>query len=117
MSFGDTSLPAVPAREPSSSYGADKSSESPAPGVDPYKNIKAVSQFMSDRYRAWSRLRYVFERDQYRNILYFAGNQWVVYDKSSRQYTKRNLPGWFPRQITNKFAEKANDIIASVHIP
>lgn len=41
----------------------------------------------------------------------------MVYDKSSRQYTKRNLPGWFPRQITNKFAEKANDIIASIQMP
>lgn len=49
--------------------------------------------------------------------IYYAGNQWVVYDKSSRQYTKRNLPGWFPRQITNKFAEKVNDIIASIHMP
>lgn len=69
MAFGDTSLPEIPAREPSSAYGADKANESPAPGQDPYKNTKAISQFISDRYRAWSRLRYVFERDMYRNVL------------------------------------------------
>lgn len=92
--------------------------EQPAtPGLDPYSDLVKVSSLISERFRTYTRLRYIFERDMYRNVLYYVGNQWILYDKGQRAWRRRNLPGWFPRPITNKFAEKANDIVAAIQKP
>ncbi len=87
------------------------------PGQDPYKDIVAASAFLQERIIAWSANRYVFERDWYRNVMYYAGNHWIVYQKHQHKWRQRNLPGWFPKPVTNKFAEKANDIVSSLRRP
>ncbi|KKL09756.1 hypothetical protein LCGC14_2562700, partial [marine sediment metagenome] len=89
----------------------------PKPGVDAYKDLTAASAFLQERITAWSVNRYVFERDWYRNVMYYAGNHWIVYENRQHKWRRRNLPGWFPKPVTNKFAEKANDIVSSLRRP
>jgi len=55
--------------------------------------------------------RHYFEREWFRNILYYAGKQWIIFDNSTRRFRAKNLPEWFPTPITNKFAEKADDLM------
>ena len=87
------------------------------PKGDPYKDLNAAYTFLEERLVDWMSNRYVFERDWYRNVLYYAGNQWIIYQKQARRWRARNLPGWFPKPVTNKFAEKTNDIISSLRRP
>lgn len=80
---------------------------------DPYSDKNAISGRMDffmqkDRYTRW-----IFEREWFRNILYYLGRQWIIYDVTNRRWRPKTLPIWFPQPYTNKFAEKANDIIAS----
>lgn len=58
--------------------------------------------------------RTYFEREWFRNVLYFAGKQWIIFDNSSRRWRPKRLPQWYPTPITNKFAEKTNDLISSL---
>jgi hypothetical protein len=55
--------------------------------------------------------RHYFEREWFRNILYYAGKQWIIFDNSTRRFRAKNLPEWFPTPITNKYAEKADDLM------
>ncbi len=58
--------------------------------------------------------RNYFELDWFRNVLYYAGKQWIILDGPKRRWRQKNLPLWFPTPITNKFAEKANDIVSAL---
>ena len=97
--------------------GVDYDEAQKKPKKNPYGDITAASNFLDDRIGHYMANRYVFERDWYRNVLYYAGNQWIIYEKNQRRWRRRNLPGWFPRPITNKFAEKTNDIVSSLRRP
>jgi hypothetical protein len=56
--------------------------------------------------------RYLFESDWFRNINFIAGNHYIIKDK--QQWRQRNLPTWYPRAQSNKFAEKFNDIVSAI---
>lgn len=56
--------------------------------------------------------RSLFEREWFRNVLFYAGQHWIIYEKG--RWRPRALPAWFPRAQTNKFAEKANDVISAL---
>ena len=58
--------------------------------------------------------RLYFEREWFRNILFFAGRQWLIWDTGLRRYRPKNLPVWFPTPVGNKFAEKVNDIVSAL---
>lgn len=45
-----------------------------------------------------------FDRVFYRNILFLAGQQWIRYNRTAQQWRPINVPEWFPKQVTNKFA-------------
>ena len=56
--------------------------------------------------------RTLFSRDWFRNILFYVGAQWIVYSKG--RWRQRELPDWFPRAQTNKFAEKWNSLVSQL---
>ena len=80
---------------------------------DPY-DLKdpAVTADISERIdkclKADSFSRVFFENNWARNVFFYAGAQWLR--KVGGRWERRNLPNWFPRAQTNKFAEKANDL-------
>jgi hypothetical protein len=55
--------------------------------------------------------RYSYERDWFRNVLYFLGIQWITYSPATRKWSPRKIAKWVPRPVTNKFASVAMSII------
>ena len=103
----------------SGSSGADlgdRTANNLAPGpkqTGDYTDKNAISGridfFMAkDRYTRW-----IFEREWFRNVLYYLGRQWIIYDVTNRRWRPKTLPIWFPQPYTNKFAEKANDVTSA----
>ena len=83
-----------------------------AAGKDPYQDTQAISARI-DRCLSIDRFqRSLFEREWFRNVLFIAGQQWVIYERG--RWRPRSLPAWFPRAQTNKFAEKYNDVVAQL---
>lgn len=81
-------------------------------GKDPYEDVAAISARI-DRALSIDRFqRSLFEREWFRNVLFLVGQQWIIYDHG--RWRPRALPAWFPRAMTNKFAEKYNDIVAQL---
>src|SRR5574341_608590 len=58
--------------------------------------------------------RWVFERDWFRNILYYVGQQWITYQEGARRWRLRNMPIWVPLPVTNRLASTANTIRSAV---
>jgi hypothetical protein len=80
--------------------------------ADPYEDVAAISARI-DRALSIDRFqRSLFEREWFRNVLFLAGQQWVVYERG--RWRPRALPAWFPRAQTNKFMEKYNDIMSQL---
>jgi hypothetical protein len=48
--------------------------------------------------------RTAFDVGFYRSILFYLGIQWVRFDASRFNWTPINLPSWFPKNQTNKYA-------------
>lgn len=74
------------------------------------KHIRTVLDY-KDRFlfRRW-----IFEREWYRNILFYLGQQWIVYEEAYRRWRMRNMPSWVPLPVTNRLASTANVIRSSV---
>lgn len=75
---------------------------------------KAVVELVMDCKEAFSARRWVFEREWYRNILFYIGQQWIVYDEGFKRWRVRNFPGWVPLPVTNRLASTANVIRSAV---
>src|SRR5258705_7081188 len=58
--------------------------------------------------------RWIFDREWYRNILFYLGQQWIVYEEAYRRWRMRNMPSWVPLPVTNRLASTANVIRSSV---
>lgn len=56
--------------------------------------------------------RQQFEREWFRNVLFYVGQQWIIYDRG--RWRPKNLPTWFPRAMTNKVSEKVNDFVTTL---
>lgn len=79
----------------------------------PEKYRKAVELVLGYRdnfaYKRW-----IFEREWFRNILFYLGQQWIIYDEGWRRWRQRNLAAWVPIPVTNRLASTANVIRSSV---
>jgi hypothetical protein len=65
-----------------------------------------------DRARGRSQAeRYSYEREWFRNVLFFMGIQWIVYSPQTRKWQPRRIAKWVPRPVTNKFASVASTIM------
>ena len=58
--------------------------------------------------------RWIFERDWFRNVLYYVGQQWITYQEGSRRWRLRNMPTWVPLPVTNRLASTGNTIRSAV---
>ena len=58
--------------------------------------------------------RWIYEREWFRNILFYVGQQWIVYEEGNRRWRLRNMPNWVPTPITNRIASTVNVIRSSV---
>lgn len=79
---------------------------------DPYSDLLAINSHIEKKLETDKFQRSLFERGWFRNILFFVGQQWIIFDKG--RWRPRALPAWFPRAQTNKFAEKYNDIVSAL---
>lgn len=71
-------------------------------------------QLVLDHKEHFQRRRWIFERGWYQNILFYLGNQWIIFEDTFRRWRKRNMPNWVPLPVTNRLASTANVIRASV---
>jgi hypothetical protein len=71
---------------------------------------KVQEAYERARYRSQVE-RHAYERNWFRNVLFYLGVQWIQYLPNSRLWVPRNLKKWVPRPVTNKFASHCNTII------
>lgn len=78
------------------------------------KNAAKIKDLRDKIKRNASQGRQNFEKEWYRNVLFYAGLQWIKFDKTSKRWGKpKDMPWWIPNPVTNKFAS-AVDTIKSV---
>lgn len=88
---------------------ADSSAEGP------YTDLPAIRQRIHDHIDEAARVRWSFERNWFRPILYYLGNQWISWDtRSSRFREKRLVRKWIPRPVTNRFASTIDSIAGAL---
>jgi hypothetical protein len=73
-----------------------------------------ISQRMDKRMKRARDGRWSLEKVWYRNVLYYAGDQWIYCDNTQRRWRKKKLPGWVPDPVTNLVAPAADDNITSL---
>src|SRR3970040_870243 len=78
------------------------------------KENLAYIEFALDAIDALTQKRWMFEREWYRNILYYIGQQWITYEETFRRWRTRNLPRWVPLPVTNRLSSTVNVIRSSV---
>ncbi len=79
---------------------------------DPYQDFDFVNKRIDKAAEVDKFHRSLFEREWFRNILFYIGQHWIIYDGG--RWRAKRLPGWYPRTQTNKFAEKENDLVATL---
>lgn len=109
MSETTDQLSSLPAPAPSDSPQSDSDEQ---PKQNPYEDLEEISSRIDKVLRADAFSRVFFENNWARNVFFYAGAQWLK--KMNGRWERRNLPAWFPRAQTNKFAEKANDLITQL---
>ncbi|HEY6766635.1 MAG TPA: hypothetical protein VI386_17890 [Candidatus Sulfotelmatobacter sp.] len=78
----------------------------------PYEDLTEISSRIDKCLKADQFSRTFFENGWARSIFFYSGAQWLK--KVGARWERRNLPNWFPRAVTNKYAEKANDLITQL---
>ncbi|MDE2098460.1 MAG: hypothetical protein KGL39_14500 [Patescibacteria group bacterium] len=73
----------------------------------PIDNWDAVKYYQA-RLPSAQYYRLAFDRNFFRNILFYAGVQWIRLNRQTNQWKTLKLPDWFPKQVTNKFAVACN---------
>ena len=84
------------------------------PRADVDEKDKPIIELMLDHYDRYKRRRWVFEREWYRNVLFYIGQQWIIYEEGARRWRVRNIPHWIPTPVTNRLAATVNVIRSSV---
>jgi hypothetical protein len=89
------------------------------PGVptmpnDVYTNLdrKALLKLFQDAKVDGQELRWTFERQWWRDLLYVLGRQWVFFDNKRNEWRDKRLKKWVPKPVTNKMREVQNTIRA-----
>ena len=100
-----------PQQAPGYEEGDDATKSDPYDLRDP-EVLADINDRIDRCLRADSFSRIFFESSWGRNVFFYAGAQWLR--KVGGQWVRRKLPVWFPRSNTNKFAEKANDLITQL---
>ncbi len=75
---------------------------------------KKLVELVLDYKERYAQRRWIFEREWYRNILMYVGQQWITYEEGHKRWRKRNLPSWVPMPVTNRLSSTINTIRSSV---
>ncbi len=72
--------------------------------IDPYENLdrKALLQKFKDAKEDGQELRWAFERQWWRDMLYVLGRQWVFFDGKRNEWRDKRLKKWIPKPVTNE---------------
>ena len=83
-----------------------------APPPDPYENLdrQALLKLFKDSKQDGQSLRWAFERQWWRDILYVLGRQWIFFDSKRNEWRDKRLKKWVPKPVTNKMREVQNTI-------
>ena len=77
-------------------------------GQDPherYADLDAIRARINKVLDEGSRGRAQFERNWFRSILYYLGNQWLTWDQRGNRYREKKLVRkWVPKPVTNVYA-------------
>jgi hypothetical protein len=75
--------------------------------TDPYANLDPafLLKRFQDAKKDGEEMRWVFERQWWRNLLYVLGRQWVYFDGRRNQWRDKRLKKWVPKPVTNKMKE------------
>lgn len=76
------------------------------------KNDQALIAEIQEFVTQQQYLRYGFERDAYRNLLFKQGLQWIVWDGASRRFRQKKIKSWIPTPVTNRYAALLDAIVA-----
>lgn len=78
-----------------------------APPPDVYANLNR--KVLLDRFLAAKKdgqdIRWVFERQWWRVMLYVLGRQWIFFDGKRNEWRDKRLKKWIPKPVTNKLRE------------
>src|SRR3990167_4337014 len=88
----------------------------PAPPmpVDPYANLdpKLLLKRFDAAKKDGQELRWMFERQWWRNLMYVLGRQWIYFDQKRNQWRDKRLKRWIPKPVTNNMREAVQSIRA-----
>jgi len=80
--------------------------------TDPYVDHDAIAALIRRKRDEYAPGREAFIRAAYRNILYWKGHQWVVWDRGLTRFRPARLPTQHPQPVTNKFKPTLKAIIS-----
>ena len=81
-----------------------------APG-SAYEDFDRIRSLRDDFVSDSSKVRWQFERLWFESMLFYIGNQWIVFDSHRRQFRQRHMRKWVPKPYTNRFASTADAIM------
>jgi hypothetical protein len=79
---------------------------------NPYADLQAISARLDKALTVDRFERSLFEREWFRNVLFYAGQHWIIY--TNGRWRPRVLPAWFPRAQTNKINELSNTVATTL---
>ncbi len=82
-------------------------------GKDPYDTTALVSE-VKEFIEKCQQNRRPFDRNWFRSILYYLGNQWISWDKSNHRWKERKVKKWVPKPVTNRYASSTAAICAAI---
>lgn len=86
------------------------------PEASPYEltdeNKKKISARIDKMLGVDKFSRTQFERQWFRNVCFYAGQQDIIVDRGS--FRLKEVPAWYPKVQTNKFKEKGRDLMSAV---
>lgn len=74
-------------------------------------------KLVEDTYQDYAHGRKPFEREWYRSILFYLGNQWIIWDTLENKWRKKRLADWVPTPVTNRYAstgERLKSVLARI---
>ena len=80
---------------------------------DPYDTTALVTE-TKEFIEKCQQNRRSFDRLWFRSILYYLGNQWISWDKSSHRWKERKVKKWVPKPVTNRYASSTAAICAAI---
>lgn len=78
---------------------------------DPFGDKKLTEAFIEFKEEAFDQ-RWVFEREWWRNLLYYMSRQWIYYDLKRNAWLDKRMARWIPRPVTNKVQETTDGMLS-----